>query len=88
MGGVRAYAIFFLLSHEALMTRLLAEAWGEEWEFTSKMAMLGKEIMDLECNVRDLVAKLHEHEVFTLGGIKVGSFIRKVVMLGKRDWKK
>ncbi len=42
MGGVRAYAIVFLLSHEGLMMRLLAEAHGEEGEFTSKMAMLGK----------------------------------------------
>jgi hypothetical protein len=85
MGGVRTSAIVFLPSHTALVKRLLMEAYGEEGEFTSKMAMLGKEIMDLECNVRDLVAKLHEHEVFTLGGIKVGSFIRKVVVLGKRD---
>ncbi len=86
MGGVRAYAIVFLLNHEALMTRLLAEAWGEEREFTFKMAMLGEEIMDLECKVRDLVAKLHEHEVFTLRRIKVGSSIRKVVVLGEKYW--
>jgi proteasome assembly chaperone (PAC2) family protein len=49
------------------------------------MAMLGEEIMDLECKVRDLVVKLHEHEVFTLGGIKVGSSIRKVVVLREKD---
>jgi hypothetical protein len=48
------------------------------------MAMLGEEIMDLECKVRDLVAKLHEHEVFTLRRIKVGSSIRKVVVLGEK----
>jgi len=85
MGGVKAYAIVFLPSHEALMTGLLAEAYGEEGEFTSKMAVLRKETMDLECKVRDLVAQLHEHEVFTLGGIKTGSFIRKVVVLAERD---
>jgi hypothetical protein len=38
MGGVRAYAIVFLPSHEALMKRLLTEAHGEEREFASKMA--------------------------------------------------
>jgi len=85
MGGVKAYAIFFLPSHKALMMRLLAEARGKEGESTSKMAMLGKEIMDLECKVQDLVAWLDEHEVFTLGGIKTSSFIRKVVVLGERD---
>jgi len=51
MDGVRAYAIVFLPSHEALMTRLLVEAHGEEWEFTFKMAMLREETMDLECKV-------------------------------------
>jgi len=49
------------------------------------MAMLGKKTMDLECKVQDLVVELHEYEVFTLGGIKIGSFIRKVVVLGERD---
>jgi len=85
MGGVRAYAIVFLPSHEALMTRLLVEAHGEEGAFTSKMAMLREKTMDLECKVRDLVAQLHEHEVFTLRGIKTSPFIRKVVVLGERD---
>jgi hypothetical protein len=51
MDGVRAYAIVFLPSHKALMTRLLVEAHGEEWEFTFKMAMLREETMDLECKV-------------------------------------
>jgi proteasome assembly chaperone (PAC2) family protein len=41
--------------------------------------------MDLECKFLDLVAQLHEHEVFTLGGIKNGSIIRKVIVLGERD---
>jgi len=50
MGGVRAYAIVFLPSHKALMKRLLTEAHGEE-EFTSKMAVLGEETMDLEHKV-------------------------------------
>ncbi len=36
------------------------EAYGEEGEFTSKMVMLGKEIMDLERNIQDLVAQLHD----------------------------
>jgi hypothetical protein len=28
------------------------------------------------------------HEVFTLeGGIRTGSFIKKVVLLGEKDWK-
>jgi len=83
--GVKAYAIVFLPSHETLMMRLLAKAYGEEGEFTSKMVVLGEETMDLECKVRNLVAQLHEHEVFMLGGIKTGSFIRKVVVLGERD---
>ncbi len=48
MGGVRAYAIVFLPSHKALMKRLLMEPHGEEGEFTSKMVVLGEEIMDLE----------------------------------------
>jgi phage host-nuclease inhibitor protein Gam len=60
MGGVRTYAIVFLPSHEALMKRLLTEAHGNEGEFTSKMAKLKEEIMDLECKVQDLVAKLHD----------------------------
>jgi hypothetical protein len=60
MGGVRTYAIVFLPSHEALMKRLLTEARGNEGEFTSKMAELKEEIMDLECKVQDLVAKLHD----------------------------
>jgi hypothetical protein len=51
MGVVRAYAIFFLLSHEASMTRLLVEARGKEGEFTSKMAVLGEETMDFKCKV-------------------------------------
>jgi hypothetical protein len=85
MGGVRAYAIVFLPSHKALMTRSLVEAHGKEGEFTSKMVMLREKTMDLECKVRDLVAQLQEHEVFTLGGIKTSSFIRKVVVLGERD---
>jgi len=85
MGGVRAYAIFFLPSHKTLMTRLLVEVRGKEGEFTSKMAMLGEETMDLKCKVQDLVAQLHEHEIFMLGGIKIGSFIRKVVVLGEKD---
>jgi len=55
MGGVRAYANVFLPSHEALMKRLLTEARGEEGEFTSKMAVLGEETMDLEHKVQDLV---------------------------------
>jgi hypothetical protein len=84
MGGVRAYAIVFLPSHKALMKRLLMEARGEEGEFTSKMAMLGEETMDLEHKVQHLVAQLHDM-VFILGGIEFGSFIRKVVVLGKRD---
>jgi len=54
MGGVRAYAIIFLPSHETLMERLLTEARGKEREFTSKMAMLGEETMDLEHKVQDL----------------------------------
>jgi len=85
MGGVRAYVVVFHPSHEALMTKLLTEAHGEEGEFTSKMAMLRKETMDLECKVHDLVAQLHKHEVFNLGGIKIGFFIRNVVVLGERD---
>jgi hypothetical protein len=60
MGGVRAYAIFFLPSHEALMKRLLTEAYGEEGEFTSKMAVLRKKTMDLEHKVQDLDAQLHD----------------------------
>jgi hypothetical protein len=51
MGGVRAFTIFFLPSHIALVKRLLMEACGEEGEFTSKMAVLGEETMDLECKV-------------------------------------
>jgi len=51
MGGVRAYAIIFLPSHEELMKRLLTKARGEEGEFTSIMAVLGKETMDLEQHV-------------------------------------
>ncbi len=51
MGGVKAYAIFFLPSHEVLMKRLLTEACGEEGEFTFKMAGLGEENMDLKCKV-------------------------------------
>jgi hypothetical protein len=51
MGGVRAYAIVFLPNHKALKKRLLTEAYGEEGEFTSKMTMLRKETMDLECKV-------------------------------------
>jgi hypothetical protein len=51
MGGVRAYAIVFLPSDEALMKRLLMEVHGEEGEFTSKMARLGEETMDLEHKV-------------------------------------
>ncbi len=60
MGGVKAYAIVFLPSHEALMKRLLMEAHGEEGEFTSKMAVLGKQIMDLERKAQDLVAQLYD----------------------------
>ncbi len=60
MGGVRAYAIVFLPSHEALMKRLLMEACGEKGEFTAKMAVLREEIMDLECKVQDLVAQFHD----------------------------
>ncbi len=56
MGGVRAYAIVFLPSHKTLMERLLTEARGKEREFTSKMAMLGEETMDLEHKVHDLFA--------------------------------
>jgi len=56
MGGVRAYAIIFLPSHETLMERLLMEARGKEQEFTSKMALLGEETMDLQHKVQDLVA--------------------------------
>jgi hypothetical protein len=51
MGGVRAYAIVFLPNHKALKKRLLTKAYGEEGEFTSKMTMLRKETMDLECKV-------------------------------------
>ncbi len=51
MGGVRTSTIVFLPSHTTLVKRLLTEAYGEEGEFTSKMAMLGKENMDLERNV-------------------------------------
>jgi len=60
MGGVRAYAIVFLPNHKALKKRLLTKAYGEEGEFTSKMTMLRKETMDLECKVYDLVAQLHD----------------------------
>ncbi len=60
MGGVRASAIVFLPSHIALVKRLLMEACGEEGEFTSKMVVLGEEIMDLKCKVQDLVAQLHD----------------------------
>jgi hypothetical protein len=60
MGGVTTYAVVFLPSHEALMKRLLMEACGEEGEFTSKMAKLKEETMDLECKVQDLVAELHD----------------------------
>ncbi len=60
MGGVKAYAIFFLPSHEVLMKRLLTEACGEEGEFTFKMAGLGEENMDLECKVQDLFAQSHD----------------------------
>jgi hypothetical protein len=51
MGGVRAYAIVFFPSHEALMKRLLTKAHGEEREFTSKIVMLGKKTMDFEHKV-------------------------------------
>jgi hypothetical protein len=56
MGGVRAYAIVFLPSHETLTKRLLMEARGKQGEFTSKMVVIRKETMDLEHKVRDLVA--------------------------------
>jgi hypothetical protein len=56
MGGVRAYAIVFLPNYKALMERLLTKAHGEEGEFTSKMAMLREETMDLKHKVQDLVA--------------------------------
>ncbi len=36
------------------------EVHGEEGEFTSKMARLGEETMDLEHKVQDLVAQLHD----------------------------
>jgi hypothetical protein len=56
MGDVRAFAIVFLPSHVALMKKLLMKAHGEEGEFTFKMAVLGKETMELEHKVQDLVA--------------------------------
>ncbi len=60
MGGVRVYAIVFFPSHETLMNRFLMEVQGEEGEFISKMVVLGKETMDLECKAQDLVAQLHD----------------------------
>jgi hypothetical protein len=48
--------IVFLPTHVPLVKRFLLEAIGKEGEFTSKMAMFGKETMDLECKVQDLVA--------------------------------
>ncbi len=57
MGGVKASAIIVFPNHVALMRRLLMEAHGKEGEFTYEMAMLRKEIMDLECKVQDLVAQ-------------------------------
>ncbi len=56
MGGVEAFAIVFLPSHVALVKRLLTEVRGEEEEFTTKMAMLGEETMDVKHKVQDLVA--------------------------------
>jgi hypothetical protein len=58
MGGVRAYAIVFLPSHETLMKMLLTKACGEKKEFTTKMVVLREEIMDLECKVQDLVGPI------------------------------
>jgi hypothetical protein len=51
IGGVKASTIFFLPIHIPLMKRLLLETHGKEGEFTFKMAVLGKEIMDLEHKV-------------------------------------
>ncbi len=56
MGGVRASTIVSLPTHIPLVKRLLLEARGKEGEFTSKMAVFGKETMDLERTVQDLVA--------------------------------
>ncbi len=56
MGGVKASTIVFLPTHIPLVKRLLLEARGKEGEFTCKMAVFGKETMDLERKVQDLVA--------------------------------
>ncbi len=60
MGGVKVYAIAFLPSHKTLMKKLLMEAHGEEGEFTSKMAMIREEFLDLERKAKNLVAQLHD----------------------------
>ncbi len=87
MGGVRAYAIFFLPSHKALMKRLLMEVHGEEGDFTSNGSVrkgnYGPWMQGLGFG-----CPVAWHEVFTLkGGLEICSFIRKVVVLGEIDWK-